>query len=245
MLTIITVTKDDIQGVEKTIKSTEKLRYFDQISQILIDGSNQNNHQQLKKSTKNKKNLNIYYQDPQGIAKAFNYGMNIAPDSWLWFLNGGDEVHPDFDIDLFFKILTKTQAQIIIFEIQYDTGEITKHPCISDLWPPIANWIPHPATLIKKNVLSAQNGFNEKYTIAMDGELWFRLFSQNYTVDLISIPITIFYKGGLSSNISETAKETKSIIKNHYQLLLKIWFNSGLKVLKTFYMYHCLSRANK
>lgn len=242
MLTIITVTKDDLVGVIRTIKSTEKIRFSSQISQIIIDSSNPNNHQQLKQNIKDKTNITIYYQAPQGIAKAFNYGINIASDGWLWFLNGGDEIHPNFDLDLFYKILSKTQAQVIIFEIQYDTGEITKHPCLPNLWPPIANWIPHPGTLIRKDTLSAQKGFDEKFTITMDGELWLRLLSQNYTVDLVSIPIVKFYCGGISSNISETAKEVKVIIKNHYKLLLKIWIKSGLKIIKTFYLYHKLSR---
>jgi glycosyltransferase involved in cell wall biosynthesis len=244
MLTIITVTKDDLAGVTRTIKSTEKLRLSTQISQIIIDSSNLKNHQKLKQSIEDKTNIVIYYQAPQGIVKAFNYGIDLASDGWLWFLNGGDEIHPDFDLDLFDKILSKTQAQVVIFEVQYDTGEITKHPCLPNLWPPIANWIPHPGTLIRKDILSAQQGFDEKFIITMDGELWIRLLNQNYTVDLVSIPIVKFYQGGISSNISETAKEAKSIIKKHYKLLLKIWIKSGLKIIKTFYLYHQISKKS-
>jgi len=140
------------------------------------------------------------------------------------------------------KILQYTQAEIIIFEIEYNTGIITKRPPLYKLWPPVFNWIPHPATIIKKDVLVNQGGFSEDYTIAMDGELWFRLLSQNYITDLISIPIAKFYEGGLSSNINNTSKEVKKILISYILLLFKIWLKNGIMILKAILYYTKLAK---
>jgi len=100
MLTIITVTKNDLPGIQRNLCSTVRLRQFPSIQQIIIDSSDEEIHQQLINYTNNENNLQLYYQEAQGISKAFNYGIELSLDGWLWFLNGGDEVHPDLDLDL-------------------------------------------------------------------------------------------------------------------------------------------------
>jgi|688.fasta_scaffold100381_4 GT2 family glycosyltransferase len=237
MLTIITITKNDIQGILRTIQSTRLLRQSYNVKQLIIDSSDQQTYQNLIDETENEINLTLLHQSAEGIAKAFNYGIKIAPDGWLWFLNGGDEVHTELDHELFIKILQKTQADIIIFEIQYDTGEITKHPCLADLWPPVFNWIPHPATLIKRSALLSVNGFREDFTIAMDGDLWFRLLKNPVTTDLISFPIAKFYKGGLSSDESKTAKEVTRLLSSHLIVNLKIWLYEGKRIFDSLIYY--------
>jgi hypothetical protein len=43
ILNIITVTKDDIKGLKKTVTSTKKIREEYSICQIIVDGSNSEN----------------------------------------------------------------------------------------------------------------------------------------------------------------------------------------------------------
>jgi glycosyltransferase involved in cell wall biosynthesis len=237
MLTIVTVTKNDLIGIQRNLNSTTLLRQFPDIQQIVIDSSDNEIHQQLMDYIKNETNLQLYHQDPQGIAKAFNYGIDLAPDGWLWFLNGGDEIHPELDLDLFTKILKASTSDIIIFPIDFFNLEnnqkicSSKLPSLLELWPPIYNWITHPGTLIQKKCLVECGKFREEYQIAMDSDLWFRLFAKNYNTDLLSIKIAKFYSGGLSSNIPEAYKEISVIIKIHLFSIVKSLIK---KIIDTF-----------
>jgi len=85
MLTIVTITKNDLPGIQRNLRSTTLLRQFPSIQQIIIDSSDNQIHQQLIDYINNEKKLQLYYQDPQGISKAFNYGIKMSPDGWLWF----------------------------------------------------------------------------------------------------------------------------------------------------------------
>ncbi|MBD2178835.1 glycosyltransferase [Pseudanabaena sp. FACHB-1998] len=243
MLTIITITKNDLQGIQRNLQSTIMLRQFCNVKQIIIDSSDQEIYQQLIQKTTNENNLEIYHQAPQGISKAFNYGIELAEDAWLWFLNGGDEVHPELDIDLFIKILETSVSDLMIFPIEVfniENNQLlynTRLPSLLDLWPPIYNWVTHPGNLIQKKCIVNCGKFKEEFKIAMDADLWFRLFFKNYTTDLLSIKIARFYAGGVSSNEEETYKEMDLVIKIYFLSIVKISFKKMIDVLKVWLFY--------
>ena len=218
MLNIITITKDDLKGVTKTINSTKVLREKYNVLQIIVDNSEQKNRVALKQLVSSEKNLQYLSIDENGISNAFNYGIKKSKGDWLWFLNGGDTLYEKADLCLLMKILNEVSCDLIIFEIIGDSGLI-KHPPISELWPAFG-WVPHPASIIKRKCLQKVGIFDDKYKIAMDGDLWMRIFSQKYVVDLISLPITNFAPGGLSSNKRETGKEVAKLIWNNKRLLI-------------------------
>lgn len=250
MLTIITITKNDLQGVQRNLQSTTIMRQFSHVKQIVIDSSDKEIHQQLIENTINQENLQIYYQNPQGISKAFNYGIEIAEDGWLWFLNGGDEVHPQLDIHLFIRILETSASDVMIFPIEVfnlENNQIvysTNLPSLRELWPPIYNWITHPGNLIQKKCIVDCGKFKEKFKITMDADLWFRLFSNNYTTDLLSIKIAKFYAGGLSSDEEKTYKEMDLVIKTYFLSIVKISLKKIIDVLRvwSFYKKYLISR---
>ena len=238
MLTIITITKDDLQGLQKTIKSTENIRLQYQVNQMIIDSSNEDIKAKNQELIINQKNIEYIYQKPQGISKAFNYGLSLAKTEWIWFLNGGDELHDQLDLDWFIKTLKYGKNDAFIFNLEYNDGTLIQHPSLSYLYPPIPNWIPHPATIIKHKILLEFNGFREDFNSAMDGELWLRLFSnKNITTNVISVPLAKFELGGISNNLNNWKKhssEKRKIIELHLLKILKIYL---IKIFIVFKMW--------
>jgi len=235
ILNIITVTKDDIEGLKKTITSTKKIREEFNIYQIIVDSSINENKKEVINYLQNEKNTKYYWQEPSGIAAAFNFGLKNAEADWVWLLNGGDEVHDSLDAGFFLNLLSCSSSDAIIFQIEYaQSSLITRHPQMWALWPPLLSWVPHPAAITRRYLYDKYGLFDESLRIAMDYEYWIRCFSKDVTVDLVSIPIAKFDQIGTFFGMDHLVKaEVRKIIKKYVWLILKKWFNNGLILLKS------------
>lgn len=236
-LDIITITKDDLEGVSATIQSTRKLREHPGVRQIIVDSSGEHVQKKVQALLVNEENIEYYWQEPNGIAHALNHGISRSNSEWIWFLNGRDEVYPDLDTHFLLRLLGISMSDIIICELEFmQSGLRHIHPPLWALWPPLY-WVPHPATLIRRTLFHKLGLFNQEYKIAMDGELWVRFFTEDIQIDMLSMPISLFDQNGVSS--TETAnvmREGDKIIINNFGLLFKLWFTRG------FYLFTSLRR---
>lgn len=235
MLNIITITKNDLEGLTRNIESTRQLRERSGISQVIIDSSGEPVSAQIKNLLGKEKNVKYFRQEPEGISAAFNFGIDNSEAGWLWFLNGGDCINPGLDHELFLRFLGISRADAIIFETaDSKTGTVLeKNPPMWAIWPPVLSWIPHPSTIIKRELFSRYGKFDERYKIAMDYELWIRFFSKKITVDMASFVIAAFNREGLSSTSNKKIrKEVAKIIRRYFWTIVKKEFFSLRIILK-------------
>jgi len=232
LLNIITVTKDDLNGVAATIKSTKTLRNYPGVKQIIIDSSTDEAKTAVKTLAESNDNVDYFWQEPSGISVAFNMGLSHAESEWVWFLNGNDRVHRNVNTENLLYLLHESRADAIIFEIEYDQSKkITRHPPMWAQWPPLKAWIPHPATLTRSHLYKKYGHFNPSYHIAMDYEFWIRCFSENVVVDNISFPLVTFDQSGVSQlQMQSLSLEAVTIIKRHLWKLIAIWLKGGLSI---------------
>lgn len=239
ILDIVTVTKDDLAGVAATITSTRKLRACTGIRQIVVDSSSDAVAAKVRELLTGEDNVDYLWQVPSGIASAFNLGISHSTADWLWYLNGGDAVHPDIAENLLLQILDSTQAGIVIFELEYtQSGLRTKHPPIWAQWPPMySHWVPHPATIIRAKLFEQYGAFDTSYKIAMDADWWIRVFSKDVVVDMLSIPIVLYDQYGVSStNLIDTGREAERIFSNNFRMLVKMWLVRGAHLFRAFFL---------
>lgn len=236
ILNIITVTKDDLEGLKKTLISTKQFREENGILQVIIDSSTGENKEKVISHLQNEKNIRYYWQEPLGISAAFNLGLQKAEADWVWLLNGGDEVHASLDAKLFLNILTFNSSDAIIFQIEYaQSKKIIKHPPMWALWPPLLSWVPHPATITRKYLYDRYGFFEESLKIAMDYEYWVRCFSRDeVVVDLVSMPIARFDQIGTFFGLEHlTRAEVSGIIRKYVWLIIKKWLKNGLILIRS------------
>lgn len=239
LLDIITVTKDDLDGVAATIASTRMLRACAGIRQIVVDSSSESVATKIKGLLVGEVNLNYFWQEPGGIASAFNLGISHSTADWLWMLNGKDAVYPDLDVNFFLQILDSTRAEIVIFELEYMQSRLrSPHPPLWVLWPPMyGNWVPHPATIISAKLFEKYGVFDTSYKIAMDADWWMRVFSKNVVVDMLSIPIVLYDEHGVSSvNHIDTRKEAERIISGNIRMLIRMWLVRGAHLFRAYFL---------
>ena len=233
MLEIITITKNDINGLKRTVDSTKVLREKYNVRQIIIDSSDSDIKKLVSDFAVKGKNIIYCWQEPKGISAAFNYGLKEAEGDWIWCLNGGDTIKDGLNVEWFLNYLSMSRADAVIFQTEdMATGQILeKFPPIWGIWPPLSSWIPHPSTIIKKKLFNEFGFFNEKYKLAMDYELYLRFFSKNISVDLVSVVIAAFNKEGASYQFNKrTRSEVAKIIRRYFWVIVKkeLW---GLRII--------------
>jgi glycosyltransferase involved in cell wall biosynthesis len=248
VLNIITITKDDFPGITKTINSTVTLREKYDVKQIIVDSSSNPVKSQVQLLSQQSKNIEYCWKEPIGISQAFNTGIEKSTSDWIWFINGGDEVHPDFNPQAFMSVINVSTADVIVFELEFLQSKImAKHPPIWNRWPFfLTNWICHPATIIRRKLFNQYGLFNEEYKIAMDTDLWARIFSENIIVDSVSMPIVLFDQSGMSSkNMAASSREVKRIMKKNLGKMFKIWIKNGLSIWQAWNYRNKLSKSDR
>jgi len=236
VLEIITITKDNHEGLVKTVNSTKELRENFDVEQVIIDSSKKEIQEKNKEFLNLQKRIKYYFQEPAGISAAFNYGITLSSKQWLWFLNGGDIVHPDLNLKAFNYIVNNCNADVIVFQVEYmQSGRVLEHPELWSLWPPILSWVPHPSTIIRKEMFEKFGFFDESLKIVMDYEFWIRCFSKKVIVNILSIPIAKFDETGLSKTSQKDIKaEVNRVLKRYVWLLKKRWFWQLRMLFKAF-----------
>ena len=220
LLTIISITKNDLNGIRKTITSTRELRSYYDVKQLIIDSSERQVASDVMALSVNEVNLRYISFDQNGISKAFNEGIRCASSDWIWFLNGGDIILPECtggDYANFIYLLNKTTADLVVYQIKFSKSHriFSQNP-LKDNWPIIHSRMPHPSTIIRYKLFKLYGMYNKKYKIAIDLEFWSRISNKNINVNYISIPIISFHENGISfKNIVPTRKEQKRISKKY------------------------------
>jgi putative colanic acid biosynthesis glycosyltransferase len=228
-LSLITVTKGDILGVNQTLVSAVPWRSLMVVEQIVIDGDGA--AEALSKAS----GCRWVRQKSDGIAGAFNEGLAASQGEWIWFLNGGDRVHPDLDTGWLLKLMTTTKADIVTGGVHYDGDPgFRPVPPLRLQWPPLYCWPAHPATLVRRSILVDSGGFDRKLKIAMDFDLWLRLMLVDPHIDVVSVPLAVFDVSGSSQRPemqAQVRRETALVLLLHGYRLIRLWMGIGKRMM--------------
>lgn len=238
VLNIITITKDDLEGVAATVESTRRLRLGAGVKQTIIDGSCDQIRRAVQGLVALEENLDYHWVEANGIAAAFNHAINLSDAPWLWFLNGKDEAAPELDREFLLQVLEHSRADLIICNITFmQTGTVHTPPPLWALWPPLY-WVPHQGTLLKRSLFERYGLFDERYKIAMDSELWIRVFSGSTAIDMLSVVIARYDENGVSNTETDkVVREVDRYVFRNYKKLVKIWLLQGVYLLRVVKRY--------
>lgn len=227
-LSIITVTKNDPAGLARTVKSAECWRVSTDVEHLVVYAGAPPREVEA--------GVRFQQQSSSGIAAAFNEGLAMARGDWVWFLNGGDAVHEALDPAWLLTLLANSRADLVVGGIHYD-GESCPRPAppLYRQWPLLECWLPHPATLVKRQPLLQAGGFNVGYSIAMDYELWFRLLQGGVIVDVISVILARFDPNGVSQRATYrhvVCSEEARVILGNWRVLLGAPWGLSCRVIR-------------
>ena len=208
LLSIITINRNNANGLDKTIQSVINQSYED-FEYIVIDGNSTDHSIDIIK----KYNSNINYwvsETDKGIYNAMNKGIAKANGNYVLFLNSGDYL---VNNDVLKSVFEKQQTADIIYgnmQIDWGNGKITsgkmpdkitfKQMYIDTLW--------HPVSFIKKTLFDKYGLYNETYKVVADYDFFFKaIIINNATTYHINVDIAMYNLNGLSSLLENKALE--------------------------------------
>ncbi|HNY41816.1 MAG TPA: glycosyltransferase [Bryobacteraceae bacterium] len=193
LLSVVTITKRDPDGVRCTLNSIAALRGDARVEQLVVDGDGN------AEATAVAESCHWLHQAGAGISGAFNEGIAVARGEWIWFLNGGDRMHETLDPEWLLALLRTTKADIVTGAIHDDGATSPRYaPPLSKQWPLSVCWLQQPSTIVRKTLLTQVGGFDPQLKICMDYDLWLKLLRTDPKVDVVAVPFARFDTHGVS-----------------------------------------------
>jgi len=221
-VSIITVTYNNRENLEKTINSIKSLDY-DNIEFIIIDGGSNDGTIDLIK--KNSEIILKWISEPDnGIYDAMNKGIKTSTGNYLWFMNAGDEI---FDKNILNEIFNlKENADVYYGDTELVNSEgksygkrKLKRPPEKLNWRKMINGmvVTHQSMIVKKSLSPL---YNTNYKFCADIDWTINLLKKSVNIVNTHKTFCKFQLGGYSrKNTMASLKERFSILTKHFSYI--------------------------
>lgn len=217
---IITVVKNNISTIERTIKSVLN-QNFSNFEYIIIDGNSDDGTKELIQKYSLISNKIVFLsENDEGLFFAMNKGISLSKGNYITLLNSDDYYFSQNVLNDYFEFISSGSFSTlsIVFSgmiISY------KNKLIKDLSPDIEYLkknmrMNHPTWFVSKYVYQRVGDFNTHYRIASDYEFALRCYVNN--IELIELknyfPV-VFTIGGISTISLKSVRESYHIRKKY------------------------------
>lgn len=235
-LSIITINKNNVIGLRKTIESLVGQSFRD-YEWVVIDGCSSDGSKELLESYQ--KQITHFVCEPDsGIYEAMNKGIALAKGEYLLFMNSGDRFANNTVLEDFYALHDNTDYVVgrsvqegkppftKVFNDKIEVEEEVFSLCIGAY--------PHQATFIRRAVFENTGQYREDKRIASD---WYQtinaLFKGNATVSHLPILVSVCEKDGISSRLSrELGQERRALIReNPYFAVLFDFYSDNFEIV--------------
>lgn len=207
-LTIVTINKNNLNGLKETASSVIKQRNTD-FEWIVVDGMSIDGSIEYIKSISSFIDLYIIEND-SGIYHAMNKGVNLSSGKYLLFLNSGDVLVDGLFNDGLIDGLSK-DLEYGDCLIKTRTGFLTaKQPDVLSFQSFYAGCICHQAAFVRRD-LHIKYPFDEKLKLASCRRFFLDIIVfGNASYHYLGRPIAVYDTGGMSSLHKDKLVEEQS-----------------------------------
>ena len=198
MLSIITVTYNNLEGIKKTYNSivNQTMQTFEW---IVIDGASTDGTTEFLQTVSRQPDIYVHEPD-SGIYNAMNKGIKIAKGDYLLFMNAGD-IFADCNI-LQETPIQSFKADIIYGDAWFDYPDRTLAQQYSDkvtMGSLYKNSFCHQSTFIRRTLL-VKDGYDETYKLLADWKSYVAWFLEGKSFQHLPLFICRFDVSGASTN---------------------------------------------
>lgn len=197
MISIVTVSYNAASTIEQTISSVIGQTYRN-IEYIVIDGGSTDGTAEIIKSHEHE--LSFWISEPdRGISDAMNKGLDRASGYYILFLNADDYLADKRSIE---RVAPSLDCEIVtapIVKLEENQTERIVKPRGFGWWFNLKTGLFHQATFCSKKMLLDLKGFDTRYKLEMDYDLFLRAYRMNVPVRLIDHPFSVMRSGGIST----------------------------------------------
>ena len=201
-ISIVTVHLDDFDGLQRTYRSIQALGLLDQVEWIVVDGGSSPDSAAAEAILLDAQSCATHYQSEldRGIYDAMNKGTGMASGDYLLYLNAGDQLHPDFDLQRLHEVLGFELPEMLWGQCfdQDRKNNIYPRKTRRPAWLRFGMPVSHQAILFARESLATEP-YDLDFSIGADYDLLCRKFRQGARIVRYRIPICVYDLVGQSS----------------------------------------------
>ncbi len=218
-ISIITINKNNADGLYKTIQSVVEQTYKE-IEYIIIDGASSDGSKDIINSFKYV--VDYWISEPdKGVYNAMNKGIVKSTGDYCLFLNSGDYL---YNKDVIYKICSSEISCSIIYGNMVKTllnGKyiVDKNAAGNPLsfFNFYQGTINHSCTLIKRNLFEKYGLYDDSLKIVSDWKFFLIAIAiNNETVQYVDLTISVFNMLGISNTDKELKKEERQVVLKQF-----------------------------
>jgi glycosyltransferase involved in cell wall biosynthesis len=210
LLSIITITRNDEQGLGRTIDSVRNQSCLSGVEQIVIDGlSDDGTSGLLYNEAASWHALRFISERDDGIYDAMNKGLRLAKGEYSLFLNSGDTLMDSRVLGHLLPILSGERNEWVVGRILDlaggNVGRVSQNlPFSQRRFLSGRQQYCHQGTIFRTGIIRELDGYQPAAGYAADADLMFQfnLIAAPREVDLV---ISQYQGGGISEDLSVTA----------------------------------------
>lgn len=232
---IITVNRNNSEGLEKTINSVINQNCND-FEFIIIDGASSDNSVEIIKQ--HIKNINYWVSEKDtGIYNAMNKGIQVANGDYCLFLNSGDYLCKQDILNELNKYKIEDDIVYFDFLVEKDNKieEVRYKPLVTSFFYNAS--LNHQSILFKRKLFDMIGLYNENLTITADHAfLMEAIYKYNASIRHIPIFLSIFnldgcsndnsYRDSIQKQYESTFKSILPLFYEDYKYLYEIKYDS-------------------
>ena len=204
--------------IEDSIKSVLSQTFKDLELIIIDNGSNDNSKEIIKKYSKNR-NIKIIFQKNIGLNATNNVALNYSRGKFIMRLDADDYLDENALEIMYNKIKSDDRLGLVfpdyyLVDEKNDLIELVRRHDFTKV--KLFDQPAHGAcTLIKKEILTLLNGYNELYKCQDGWDIWLRLI-KNYKVVNVNLPLFYYRRHGknLTNKEKKLFKTRAKIFQN-------------------------------
>jgi glycosyltransferase involved in cell wall biosynthesis len=215
-LTIITIAKNNYQGLLKTLESLRG-QDFKAWSLVIVVGKSTDDTLSLAKEFSSKfEGTSVVEQTDSGIYEAMNLGMRHVDSDYVWFMNSGDTFHDSRSLKFGTLAASRQDCALIVghHQIQGDNRKFKNS--VGKLHPLAFAFSRrgscHQAMIFKTSFLNKNSMYDTKYKYCADYKLALSLAIQS-SCYRISETLCSIEPGGVSDTNLRGVHKEKSMIR--------------------------------
>lgn len=228
-VSIITINLNNLKGLEKTFNSV-KTQNYSNLEYIIFDGCSIDGS--LSFLEQHTSEISLWKSEKDsGVYDAMNKGIKHASGDYLLFLNSGDHF---FNEDAISTLMKNSSGEDLIYGqlkvVSSDSEWIKSYPSSLNFRYFYFESLPHPATLISRELIVEMGGYDTNLKIASDWK-FFLLAVAKYgcSYHQVDTVISVFYLDGLSSQPANQKKLDAERVET-----MKVYFPWYYRAYKTY-----------
>lgn len=208
-ISVITITRNNIDGLRRTIESVQS-QHYPNVEHIIVDGYSDDGTDLVLKSVRRK--AVVLSRPPQGIYNAINEGLKVATGDIVGLLHAGDVFTGHEVLDIVATAFADGHCDYIYGDIHYinSYGRITRYfpgGKFNRSYIRMGLVPPHPSLYISRRTLNMIGRYREDFRTTADMEYFVRLFRhKNLCGQYLPLDMVAMDNSGISSRFTSRIK---------------------------------------